>query len=291
VDIERLIFPTLYLEINPVEFDRHLQTLVREYCPKSTEFSLKSFGEIRLYDLYDGHYGVRIVAIQVSPTPLENWIEIRVARFLGADPYSYQQWASAWTPGKSEDGSRFSIPSADGFLCVELYRLAERLGFDATNPTQFYPLGILAQVQKECSWQSAQELCLAEGGLGEYGEIQLLGDIDKSYDAFLDAQERRREPIDHNRAERDWLRRQTTIVDTAARDDLGNPSYIQKPVKPQKPPKGSTLDIWFDYYHDCEKAGIRYTLKQVAEEVDFSPQYIRRLHILYKAERDMQQKR
>lgn len=58
------------------------------------------------------------------------------------------------------------------------------------------------------------------------------------------------------------------------------------PVKPDKPLKPETRDLedWFRYYHDCQKAGFRVTLRDIADETGYSHDYVRQKHAEYKAE-------
>jgi hypothetical protein len=55
------------------------------------------------------------------------------------------------------------------------------------------------------------------------------------------------------------------------------------PLKePKKPDTRYPLDNWFDYYHNMQKAGKKYTLKQLAKEVGYAHSTIRYRHREYK---------
>lgn len=65
------------------------------------------------------------------------------------------------------------------------------------------------------------------------------------------------------------------------------PPKLFKPDTPQKPVSNSGLAIWFDYYHECKRGGIRYTLSELAKDTHRSHGAIRQEHLKYKAERDI----
>lgn len=48
-----------------------------------------------------------------------------------------------------------------------------------------------------------------------------------------------------------------------------------------KPPIDAPIEQFFDYYHACKVAGRRYTLKDVATDKGYKPEYVRRLHAQY----------
>ena len=48
---------------------------------------------------------------------------------------------------------------------------------------------------------------------------------------------------------------------------------------PQKPEKTDSLDKWFVYYHDMKTLSMKYTLRQLASDVDYDYSYIRKKHI------------
>jgi hypothetical protein len=56
------------------------------------------------------------------------------------------------------------------------------------------------------------------------------------------------------------------------------PEPVKLPPKPEKPKKGSNLDSWFKYYHDCKENGIKYTLSDLADDAGFSYGHVRELH-------------
>ena len=58
----------------------------------------------------------------------------------------------------------------------------------------------------------------------------------------------------------------------------------EKPARPPDPVKGEpeTLDPWFVYYHQMKAAGFKYTLVDLAQEVGYSPGYVKQLHARWK---------
>ena len=71
---------------------------------------------------------------------------------------------------------------------------------------------------------------------------------------------------------------------------LSNESAMDEPVKPSTPKKPDSIEPrdrnkWFDYYHECHRAGIKYTLADLANDINISYVYARNLHINYKLER------
>lgn len=52
---------------------------------------------------------------------------------------------------------------------------------------------------------------------------------------------------------------------------------------PQKPKSLDDWDAWFEYLHECEKAGINYDLKMLAEDISKSHGYVRQRHSEYLA--------
>jgi hypothetical protein len=54
--------------------------------------------------------------------------------------------------------------------------------------------------------------------------------------------------------------------------------------RPEKPKKGSSLDTWFKYYHDCKDGGFKCTFEDIAKETDYDAGYLRQLHMHYQAE-------
>ena len=50
---------------------------------------------------------------------------------------------------------------------------------------------------------------------------------------------------------------------------------------PHKPPAGSSIDLWFDYYHQCRLKGFAYTLRDLAEDTGYKISYIKLLHRQY----------
>jgi hypothetical protein len=57
-----------------------------------------------------------------------------------------------------------------------------------------------------------------------------------------------------------------------------------KSLEPQKPKNTRDLDIWFKYYYECKRAGIKFTLKEISKEANYNEVYVRQCHLLYKAE-------
>jgi hypothetical protein len=51
-----------------------------------------------------------------------------------------------------------------------------------------------------------------------------------------------------------------------------------------KPNRDASLDDWFAYYHNCKRAKIPYTLKELAADVMLSHGYIRQKHSEYNKE-------
>jgi hypothetical protein len=68
------------------------------------------------------------------------------------------------------------------------------------------------------------------------------------------------------------------------------PESLNLPIRPEKPQKGSQLDSWFTYFHDCRDAGIKYTLKNLAHDSGFSYGHVRELHRNYLANKKDQTK-
>jgi hypothetical protein len=63
------------------------------------------------------------------------------------------------------------------------------------------------------------------------------------------------------------------------------PKEREKPQKPgQKISDGGDWDDWFNYYHDINARGYKYTLKDLAKEVEYSYGYVKQKHSEYKAE-------
>ena len=50
------------------------------------------------------------------------------------------------------------------------------------------------------------------------------------------------------------------------------------PIKPQKPSKDASRDDWFEYKYRCDKIGIKYTHKQLADDLYLSHGYVRYLY-------------
>lgn len=62
---------------------------------------------------------------------------------------------------------------------------------------------------------------------------------------------------------------------------------MARPQKPSKPKRGSSIIIWFDWYHNMLEAGHKCTLQEIAKETSHNESYIRRLHANYVRERRM----
>lgn len=59
----------------------------------------------------------------------------------------------------------------------------------------------------------------------------------------------------------------------------------ETPLAPlQKPPKEANLSEWFDYYHECKKRRIKYTLKDIASDAGYAHSYVRRKHSEYSSD-------
>ena len=59
----------------------------------------------------------------------------------------------------------------------------------------------------------------------------------------------------------------------------------QKSGSPEKPAVDAPRDEWFDYYHACKEARIRYTFNDMEEDIHSSAGYLRQLHMRYMLER------
>ena len=60
------------------------------------------------------------------------------------------------------------------------------------------------------------------------------------------------------------------------------------PQKPEKPREGAikgNIDHWFDWYHDCIRAGYKVTLDEIAEETGYVYGTVKNKHSLYLRER------
>lgn len=57
--------------------------------------------------------------------------------------------------------------------------------------------------------------------------------------------------------------------------------------QPIKPSNLEDRDAWFDYYHECKAAAVKYTLKDLATEINLAYGTVRQLHRMYKAERNL----
>lgn len=55
--------------------------------------------------------------------------------------------------------------------------------------------------------------------------------------------------------------------------------------KPEKPEKGSNLDVWFDYYHDMKNAKYKMTFKMLEDESGYSENTFKQAHGNYKRKR------
>jgi hypothetical protein len=55
-----------------------------------------------------------------------------------------------------------------------------------------------------------------------------------------------------------------------------------KPKKPQKPSKGAEREGWFVYYYACQKAGIKYTHEDMANDLHLSPGHTRTIYSNWK---------
>jgi hypothetical protein len=58
----------------------------------------------------------------------------------------------------------------------------------------------------------------------------------------------------------------------------------EQKAKLEKPGKGDSLDEWFAYYHACKKSRVKYTLQDLANDVNLSHGYVRQEHAKYIAE-------
>jgi len=58
-------------------------------------------------------------------------------------------------------------------------------------------------------------------------------------------------------------------------------------VKPDKPSEPATcnLEDWFGYYHECQEAGFKMSLKDIAEQTGYNYDYVRQKHAEYMADR------
>jgi hypothetical protein len=68
--------------------------------------------------------------------------------------------------------------------------------------------------------------------------------------------------------------------------------YVSKkaddePILPIKPKDKSNLFLWFDYKHAMSQAGFKYTLKELAKDVNLSYEHVRHEHMGYKAEKGL----
>jgi hypothetical protein len=55
-----------------------------------------------------------------------------------------------------------------------------------------------------------------------------------------------------------------------------------RPPRPAKPPPGAGLDAWFDWYHAMKGAGLKCTLKDLAQDTGYSEGHIKHEHRSYK---------
>lgn len=56
---------------------------------------------------------------------------------------------------------------------------------------------------------------------------------------------------------------------------------------PTKPSKDAGFVAWFDYYHHCKKVKRKYTLQELADDIEYSLPHVKAMHRLYKTERDL----
>jgi len=82
------------------------------------------------------------------------------------------------------------------------------------------------------------------------------------------------------------LKKSGRLVDPLAYILDNRPHLLAKPEKPPKLESGSDINTWFDWYHGMHEAGFHCTLAEIAEEIGYSPRYIRRLHANYEKERE-----
>jgi AraC-like DNA-binding protein len=70
-------------------------------------------------------------------------------------------------------------------------------------------------------------------------------------------------------------------ITPAKATDIIEDARPQKPQGPERPPKEAPRDAWFQYYDDCKKNGMKYTLEDLAGDLHLSPGYVRTLHLNY----------
>lgn len=54
---------------------------------------------------------------------------------------------------------------------------------------------------------------------------------------------------------------------------------------PSMPDSTDSLDQWFDFYHECMNVGHKFTIKDMAKELNMSKGHLYNEHGKYKAER------
>jgi hypothetical protein len=78
------------------------------------------------------------------------------------------------------------------------------------------------------------------------------------------------------RLKNSWLRKGRLF------DPLVQPQGTNiKPAKIPRPKQGSSMDAWFDWFHNMQALGIRCTLKEIAQETGYSYGRVRQLHAVY----------
>ncbi len=66
------------------------------------------------------------------------------------------------------------------------------------------------------------------------------------------------------------------------------PSPGGPPPKPAEPSTEDPLSEWFDWYHECKRAGYKVTLQDLADRCGYSLSTVKKEHVLYKAERGLE---
>jgi hypothetical protein len=78
-----------------------------------------------------------------------------------------------------------------------------------------------------------------------------------------------------------------TVLSSLAKDPRWLDPAQPVPSTPQKPAPGSSLDLWFDYYHAMHAAHFNYTFNDLARASGHTAGHLANMHGNYKRERGL----
>ncbi|NPV84400.1 MAG: hypothetical protein HPY45_00130 [Anaerolineae bacterium] len=81
------------------------------------------------------------------------------------------------------------------------------------------------------------------------------------------------------------MRRGVKVEEQARRDAS---EVVGKTGLLSKPPKGSSIDCWFDYYYQARQKGFNYTLKNLAKDTGYQLEYLKLLFRQYRQQHHLE---